>query len=741
MFKPRSIALFTSLSLALATVFLFQNCGSSGFDSQSSQGKLDLGVPEIHMPVPLPTLTNERDITANFEIRSSQPFIVKTATCTVDSLASADCSQLNFNLTDLSNGDHKLEISAESTSGVLVGPTSFVFRVDGTRPVVAFSTPPPAVSGRNVIVSFVATDNLSGVEKIECALDSGIFETCLSPVTLTNMTEGRHELQIRAVDFATNVSAIQRAVWKVDLTAPAVTLKSGPDAFTNSTSASVSFTGHDSVSPSVLFACSFDNGAFVRCTSPFAVENLKGGLHRIRVTGTDETGNVSAPSETTWTVDRVAPTKPLIVTDVASISESSTAQFSMSSEDLVSGISGFTCSIDDKPADNCQSPVVFEDLSAGRHKFVVNAVDGAGNISAGAVFNWQIKFPLDQTLAATYAGLVAAGREFSCAISLNKETKCWGRIGYHGAKELSPVVIANVVEAKKLSATNLNACAALSNGKVNCWGDNANGNLGSDTGSDTASGVEVPRVAAIASLDSSLSFSAPQNTHTCAVRNSGLITCWGDNSYGQLGSGNKEAQSGPVNVTFVDSVKSVATGYGTTCVVLRTGVVKCWGNLSTTRSTCTSTDSLTPVTADCLAPNKAVSFVIMPFGSFALFDDGNVYSIARGEVNLLERSSNTVAMTSGRDHLCLLFASGGMKCAGDNSAGQVGNGKRGGSVSQLVPVVGLTSGVVAISGGYDHTCAMMKTGGVKCWGTSRDGGLGAGADALSSNEPVDVVGF
>jgi alpha-tubulin suppressor-like RCC1 family protein len=66
---------------------------------------------------------------------------------------------------------------------------------------------------------------------------------------------------------------------------------------------------------------------------------------------------------------------------------------------------------------------------------------------------------------------------------------------------------------------------------------------------------------------------------TCAVLETGDLSCWGDNYAGQLGLGhtvNQPAPSAPIAVG--GRAVAVATGYRHTCVVIEGGAVKCWGD-------------------------------------------------------------------------------------------------------------------------------------------------------------------
>jgi len=90
---------------------------------------------------------------------------------------------------------------------------------------------------------------------------------------------------------------------------------------------------------------------------------------------------------------------------------------------------------------------------------------------------------------------------------------------------------------------------------------------------------------------------------------------------------------------------------------------------------------------------------------------------------------HAVSIDAGGDHSCALLDTGGVLCWGSNADGQVGDG----SPSRMTDVVQLSAGSF-------HTCAVQASGNVKCWGQDLFGALGNGLDNLDDKaSPVDVI--
>ena len=195
--------------------------------------------------------------------------------------------------------------------------------------------------------------------------------------------------------------------------------------------------------------------------------------------------------------------------------------------------------------------------------------------------------------------------------------------------------------------------------------------------------------------------------HTCAVVTPDSLMCWGWNEQGQLGIDTLVDQRTPVPVPGLPSgVASIFTGSNHTCGLTTSGGVKCWGVGTAGQLG----NGVHPGSYQSAAPVDVVGLTI-----------GVAY------------------VGGGQSHTCAVTSGGAVKCWGFNFNGQLGDGSTDTRYTP-VDVTGLTSGVIAVTGGYRHTCALLTGGGVKCWGQNTYGQLGDGTNA-DSNTPVDVVGL
>jgi hypothetical protein len=97
------------------------------------------------------------------------------------------------------------------------------------------------------------------------------------------------------------------------------------------------------------------------------------------------------------------------------------------------------------------------------------------------------------------------------------------------------------------------------------------------------------------------------------------------------------------------------------------------------------------------------------------------------------------SVVAGLRHTCALTNAGGVKCWGLNNDGQLGDGTAW-SRTKPVRVLGLAHGVAAITAGGWHSCAVLTSGGVRCWGHNAFGQLGDGSQ-LDRLRPARVVAF
>jgi alpha-tubulin suppressor-like RCC1 family protein len=294
-------------------------------------------------------------------------------------------------------------------------------------------------------------------------------------------------------------------------------------------------------------------------------------------------------------------------------------------------------------------------------------------------------------------------------------------------------------------------------GTVLSWGRATNGELGNNSNQnrDTPGAIQdsSSNVKPIVALSAG-------GFHALALKNDGTMLAWGDNVYGQLGTG----LSGAANSKFVavDVVPAVATerfsaiAAGTThSLALRTdGVVVSWGDgrkkqlgpnltFSTVPTVVTGTSDIVAIAAG-VAHSLALKSdgTVLAWGDDEFGQLGNdAASLASSTPVVVSGATNIVAIAAGGNHSLALKSDGTLLAWGANFSGEIGDGT---FVDKFIPVAvagSNSNNIVAIACGLNHSLALKKDGTVLAWGANFSGQLGNDDPNFSDKfTPVAVAG-
>lgn len=281
-------------------------------------------------------------------------------------------------------------------------------------------------------------------------------------------------------------------------------------------------------------------------------------------------------------------------------------------------------------------------------------------------------------------GELSSGSDNVCAVEANGGLRCWGWnfLGQLGTgvdgialpHSTQPVAVRGVVSSRRVAQVacgDTHCCALDTLGRVECWGDNLTGALG--TGTEELLDP-TPRTAALPGPATTLALGG---AHSCALLDDGSIHCWGSNFFGQLGDGTTTNRFVAVAVAVSDRFVAVAAGGSHTCGVTEGGETLCWG-------------------------------------------DNTHGQLGRGSFSPRERPAQVATgvhferLRAGLSHTCALTDTNELYCWGSNEDGQLGLGADG---DRPVPVrVGLSALVTAFDAGTRHTCAVLDDTSLWCWG-------------------------
>jgi len=303
---------------------------------------------------------------------------------------------------------------------------------------------------------------------------------------------------------------------------------------------------------------------------------------------------------------------------------------------------------------------------------------------------------IDSALAVTAGGTWNAGGKgaarlaFACAVLTDGKVQCWGNLRdllQDEALQSSPVPVTVGMLGRMVAVTggNGHACALTGDGFVECWGDNRWGELGlSSTSCFGPTCSPEPLPGAVVAVNGATAVSAKGAAFSCAVLLDGSVQCWGDFPGRSVLTGGKVPNTAPpVTIPGVSTTpRGLEVGYTHACAIAPDQTaVQCWGSNY----------------------NGALG-------------DGTEDDVT-GPVTVRGLGAPVVNMSVGGFNTCAVLGDGTVHCWGDYHWA--------GSLSP-VTVPGIDD-AVDVSGGYSQTCALRKNGSLSCW--------------EHENTPVPVPGF
>lgn len=175
---------------------------------------------------------------------------------------------------------------------------------------------------------------------------------------------------------------------------------------------------------------------------------------------------------------------------------------------------------------------------------------------------------------------VGVARGHTCSIQHDGSLWCWGdnTHGQLGVGDVSmsdePVRVDEDADWVRLALGTSHTCGLQSDGSLWCWGSNENGNLG--LGPDTPSDFVARQPMLVSTGWSEIDAGT---AHTCGIRDDGTLWCWGDNSLRQLGLGSDvQPHYSPELVTADSDWASVSSGSVHSCSLKQSGKLYCWGH-------------------------------------------------------------------------------------------------------------------------------------------------------------------
>ena len=356
---------------------------------------------------------------------------------------------------------------------------------------------------------------------------------------------------------------------------------------------------------------------------------------------------------------------------------------------------------------------------------------------------------------------VALGLQHTCAKKPNGTVKCWGDTSHSqsgtgmtsdGGLFASPQAV-DITDALHIAAGQYHTCIVRTSGKVACWGENADGQVGTGV----ANGPPIAKPTDVAGISDAVGIACGAS-FSCALRSGGGVACWGNGLGGQLGTGSKQIQPAPAPVSMMTNAIAISAGESHACAVKADGKIACWGdNVNGQLGTGDQLERTTPTVIGSLDTMAIVAAAARSTcaakrtGGVFCWGANEIGQLGSGAANPTPNPSPTavsgldaIALWAGSIHACAVRRGGAVACWGAGFQGQIGDGQPRATATTPTPTPAAVSGIssaIGVGTGGNHSCAPTATGGILCWGENAHGELGKGTPGGPLLSPESVLSY
>ena len=308
------------------------------------------------------------------------------------------CSNENYKKEiELSDGFYNWVLTVKDSAGNKTQDIEFHFCIDVTSPKDFKIIPDRETSPEkwrndgNLIVQFETTDATSGIKKYEYTWGEAEWTECSSPLSFSELADGKHTLFIRAIDNADNTTLSVLDVY-TDIMNPVnleVSANIDERKWTSVSSFVLYTSAEDATSGIQKYTITVDDEKESVWNSGDVLFVKEDGIHHIVVKAYDKAGNIIS-SEVEYYTDETKPESFEVSFNVDGWTNNITPEAVFETVDECSGVDHYEVSTDDIQWETITSPYIYPVLGDGIHTSKFRAYDKAGNYTETKTYELKI---------------------------------------------------------------------------------------------------------------------------------------------------------------------------------------------------------------------------------------------------------------------------------------------------------------------------------------------------------------